>query len=253
MKRIALFILLFQLESAYAQILRIGPKVGIQTSRAVFDDKDFYDLMHSNYGLGYHGGVVMNVKVSELISLQSELLYNQVTKRLKGNGTSQFNQEKYKFVTLPLLLRVSNTLGHNQVYFNAGPNISYWLGGTGRLRTGELSEYNLDELAYVISFDESRDDIDVMVVSQPNRILLGLDLGLGCMLPMGKSHLMLDLRYTLGHTNMAKPETLYINIPGFVDNLSYSNHVLSFSCAYLMDFDFLTLSTKGKTISNKKK
>ncbi|WPP49905.1 outer membrane beta-barrel protein [Catalinimonas niigatensis] len=253
MKKIVLFILLFQLQSAYGQVLRMGPKAGVQTSRAVYDDKDFYELMQSKYGLGYHTGLVMNVKVSELISLQSELLYNQVIKRLKGNGTSQFNQEKYKFVTLPILLRVSHTLGLNQVYFNAGPNISYWLGGTGRLRTGELAEYNLDELAYTISFDETKDDMDVMVVSHPNRILLGLDLGLGCMLPMGKNHLMLDLRYTLGHTNMAKPETSYINIPGFVDNLNYSNDVLSFSCAYLIDFDFFTLSTKGKTISNKKK
>lgn len=253
MKKIVLFILLFQLHTTYAQVLRIGPKAGIQTSRAMYDNKDFYDLMQSKYGLGYHAGLVMNVKVSDLISLQSELLYNQVTKRLKGNDTSQFNQERYKFLSLPLLLRVSHKLGYNQVYFNAGPNISYWMGGTGLLKTGELAEYNLDELAYTISFDEAKDDMNVMVVSHPNRILLGLDLGVGCMLPMGKTHLMLDLRYTLGHTNMAKPETSYINIPGFVDDLNYSNHVMSFSCAYLIDFDLFTLSTKGKTISTKKK
>ncbi len=209
--------------------------------------------MQSKYGLGYHAGLVVNAKVNDLISLQSEILFNQVTKRLKGIDNDEFNQEKYKFITVPLLLRVSKKLGYHQIYFNAGPNISYWVGGKGRLRTGELAEYKLDELAYTISFDLEKDNESVMVVSHPNRILLGLDVGIGGMLPMGKSHLMLDLRYTLGHTNMAKPETTYIGIPGFKDDLNYSNQVLSLSCAYLIDFDFFTLSTKGKTISNKKK
>lgn len=253
MKKLVLFILLFQLHAVYGQILRIGPKAGIQVSRAVYDDKDFYDLMQSKYGLGYHAGLVMNVKVSDLISLQSELLYNQVTKRLKGHDNGEFNQEKYKFLTLPVLLRVSHKLGYNQIYFNAGPNISYWMGGSGKLRTGHLAEYNLEELAYTIAFEQSTDAMDVMAVSLPNRFLLGLDIGIGGLIPMGRNHLMVDLRYTLGHTNMGKPESTYINIPGFPNSLNYSNHVMSLSCAYLIDFDLFTLSTKGKTISNKKK
>ncbi|MDF9797605.1 hypothetical protein OKW21_002868 [Catalinimonas alkaloidigena] len=250
---ILLFFLSALLNYAHAQILRLGPKAGVQVSRALYDNKEYYDQFNSNFGLGYHAGLVSNVKVSELFSLQTELLYNQVTKRLKGIETADFNQEKYDFISLPVLIRVSHSLGFNQFYFNAGPNVSYWLGGKGVLRTGELAEYNLEELHYTITFDQNQADENIMVVTHPNRFLLGIDVGFGGLLPIQKHRLMLDFRYTFGHTNMARLETQYIDILGFDDDLNYSNHVFSFSCAYLIDFDLLTMSTKGKTISNKKK
>lgn len=250
---IVLFFLFAQANIAHAQIVRFGPKVGVQACRAVYDNKEYYDRYNSNFGLAYHTGIVSNIKVSDLLSLQTEILFNQVTKRLKGIENNDFNQEKYKFISLPVLLRVSYPIGYNQLYFNAGPNVSYWLGGSGVLRTGEVAEYNLDELQYTIAFDQAESSENVMVVTHPNRFLLGVDVGIGGMLPIQKHHIMIDFRYTFGHTNMAKPETQYIDILGFDDDLNYSNHVFSLSCAYLIDFDFFTMSTKGKTISTKKK
>ncbi|WKN31204.1 porin family protein [Porifericola rhodea] len=256
MKKLLFFIFLLHFHFSGAQILRVGPKVGIQASRAYYDNKDYYDVMTSQYDLGFHAGLVSNVKVSDLISLEAEILFNRVTKRLSGVGSDNFNQEKYNMLSVPLLLRVSKKLGYKEFYFNAGPNISYWLGGKGVLRTSELLEANLQELKYDINFyeinDEVANDLYVFSLTEPNRVLLGIDVGVGALLPIGRNHLMFDLRYSFGHTNMAKPDTQYIEISTFESDMNYSNHVISLSCAYLIDFDLFTMRTKGKSVGKKK-
>ncbi|MEO8471716.1 MAG: hypothetical protein ABI477_05960 [Chryseolinea sp.] len=58
-----------------------------------------------------------------------------------------------------------------------GPNISYWLGGKGRLKDANLLEDNISELHYKISLKENSGSQNehTMNVSAPNRTQFGLN------------------------------------------------------------------------------
>lgn len=252
MKHIFVFFLFISLGyPSISQHVLIGPKAGIQATRAFFDDEEYYNEYRSLPALNYHAGVVGNIKVTDLFSLHTELLLNQTGKKLKGKDDYSLARERYRNLTAPVLLRASFPIGYNQVYINAGPNLSYWLGGRGSIRIPELLEGDIEELDYSIRFGDRIDVAGAFYVSDPNRLQLGIDIGAGALLPMGRDFLMVDLRYTWGHTNMAKTESSYMNFLFFNDDLAYANHGLSLSVAYLFEFDFFTMMTKGKSKSKK--
>ncbi len=232
-----------------AQHLLVGPKAGLQTTRAFYTHKEYYEDYKSKLALSYHVGAVLNVKVSEFFSLQTEVLYNQTAKKLKGTDRYSINTERYHNISVPLLLRASFGQGQQRYYFNVGPNISYWLGGSGKIKIPELLEgEEVEELQYKIKFGEGNGfEPGVFYIAHPNRLQLGLDVGAGVMVPMMNKFLMVDVRYTWANTYMAKDDTPYMNFIFFKDDLRYTNHVLSLSVAYLFDFDIYTMLTKGKS------
>jgi len=226
------------------QVIRVGPKLGVHASQALHDDENYRQEFRSIPVPGYSSGMVLNVKVSDLFSLHSELLYSRVHKYVRSRLISDYQKEKYNYLQLPVLLRASHRLGSQEVYINAGPSIGYWLGGEGVVRTAEVLEEDLQERPYKIGFPG---ESSFAVVSDPNRIQLGLEVGGGIIFPLGTKALMIDLRYTWGHTNMAKSNASYLSYSFFNDDLRHSQQVLSLSLAYLLDVDIYTMSTKGKS------
>lgn len=251
MRKLVVFIV-FCLTSytGISQHVLLGPTAGIQASRAYFDEPAYHDTYQSLIAPAYHVGIISNFKVSDLFSLHTEVLYNQSAKKIKGKEFYLLNTERYQFITVPLLLRSSFRMGHSQYYVNVGPDLSYWLGGSGKIRTDELYDHRLEELSYKIKLEEGISTLDVYYIEKPNRFLLGLDIGAGAMLPIRDKYLMLDLRYTWGHTNLRNDATNYLlEFLNYESNLVHTHHLLSFSVAYLFEFDFLTMRTKGKSTS----
>jgi hypothetical protein len=251
LKKILLILLLIVSNQALSQVLRIGPKVGITANQAVHDLPSYNEEFKSLPTLAYKGGVVTNLQVSDLFSLHSEILYSQRNKSVKSKIVGDYQKEYNRFLSVPLLCRFSYRAGYNEFYVNAGPQVSYWLGGNGKVMTAEVLENGEEEMHYIIGFSNSEVD-NFMEISDPNRLQLGLDVGLGAVLPMGPNFLMLDIRYSWGHTNMAKSNTSYLPISFYNDNIRYTHQVLSLSAAYLLDFDFYKMSTKGKSSGSKK-
>lgn len=251
MKYVFVFFLIALIsEMSFAQQMLIGPKAGFQMSRAYADDPHFYDDFDSRFLPAYQAGVVANVKVTNIFSLQAEALYNQTAKRMVGDDGYSFQNERYHNITVPALLRASYTAGINQFYINVGPSISYWLGGSGKLKIYELQEAGSDTLPYNIKFGESLLEDDAFYVSQPNRLLFSLEAGIGAMLPMRQNFLMLDLRYSWGHTNLAKNDSQYMYFLNYNGRINHATEVISFSVAYLFELDFLEM-LKGKSEGKK--
>ncbi len=253
--RVSLIAILFLMCFTFseAQVLRVGPKAGILASQPLHDEPAYREEFRSIPALGFQAGAAMNVKVSERFSLQSEFMYQRVGKHVKSNFVSDFHKERFDYLSLPLLLQASHRIGYSEFYINAGPSVSYWLGGKGKVKTGEVLEEGIEVLDYTITFDRTAEANNVFFVgNNPNLFQLGLDVGGGVYLPVGAQLLMLDLRYTWGHTNMVREQESYIPISFFNDDLRHSHQTLTLSVAYLFSFDIYQLSTKGKSTSGKK-
>lgn len=129
-----------------------GPRFGIRagasaTTLSGDDDKFGNKIDTYTYGLAGLGGVTVNFPLSDLISIQPELLYN-----LKG---TQINDSKDRldlhYIDLPILLKVNA----DGPYFEAGPQVGYLisakLGGETktRIETKDLQGLSLGYVAGV--------------------------------------------------------------------------------------------------------
>ena len=134
---------------AHAQSgVKFGIRGGISANTLSGDDDKFGNKIDSySYGLGGLGGVTANFGLSDLISIQPELLYN-----LKG---TQINDSKDRldlhYIDLPILVKVNA----DGPYFEAGPQVGYLisakLGGATktRIETKDLQGLSLGYVAGV--------------------------------------------------------------------------------------------------------
>ena len=256
MKLFVFYLLMLISVATEAQHLRVGPTFGAQLSRPYYDNPEYYNGYVPKQRLGFKVGGIANVKASQYFSLHTELLYNRVNKYMVGTDEYTLNREQFNYFTAPIMLRGSVPFGQLEVYVNAGPSVSYWLGGHTYLRHGELVELEIYEFDHDIAFNgESEDEFNegTFYVTEPNRIQLSLDMGVGTLIPINDRYLMVDFRYSWGHTNMAKPDTEYIDLTFYDDNLSFANHSFAVSIAYLYELDLIKLTRKGKSKVTKKK
>ena len=251
MRKILIFLFTVLSLASQAQILRVGPKAGIQLSRSTYEDGEF----HRNYrripSFSYHAGVAINIKVSNLLSLQTEFLYEETKKHIESKLAGDWQKESYQYLSMPALLRFSFPVGISEIYINAGPKISYWLSGRGEVVHSEVFEFELETLQYDMIFRGNESEFRYFI-DQPNRFQLGLDFGIGALLPVGTHSIMIDVRYTAAHTNMVKDQVKYLPLSFYEDNLLHRQHILSLSLAYIFDLDLREIKKKGKSSGDQK-
>ena len=251
---IRLSILLFFLTVgplAFAQTLLIGPKVGVQAVRPSFKQytKNSPYQGKGEYALAPQIGLVNNIKVSEMFSLHTEVLYEQRVRKIRDNDL--LTVERYHYVSAPAMLRVSHRIGGASYYVNVGPRVGYWLGGSGFEESAEIGDEIVERRDYKLVLSGTKDqnnETNEKYVLEPNRWQLGLDAGIGAMLPMGNSHLMIDLRYTWGHTYLSRSNQGNSLTGTNSSTLEHSHNMIGVSVAYLFELDFLEMR-RGKSRS----
>ncbi|WP_017733546.1 outer membrane beta-barrel protein [Nafulsella turpanensis] len=237
---------------------RIGPKLGAQMGRAVYEDEAYKELYSSSFRPGLQLGAVLNYKVSDFYSLHTELYYSQKGKRSKNKVemiSPTDNKALYSFIDVPVLLRFSK---HQttpdfkiEYYLNVGPSINYWLGGHGTIQNEEYSRLTGKEIQqYRIVFKEdAKTGTEQVFVREANRLQMSLDFGGGVIFDLGTGKtIMVDLRNSIGigKTYMGKEDSGDYSIGSYQDNFEAVNHVFSISVSYLFDVDLIALMQKGR-------
>ena len=101
-------------DAAQAQNVRFGLKGGPSYTTVVGQH-----VAGAASKWGFHGGVLVNIKLSDRFSLQPEVLYSQ-----KGTkGADDSNRINLNYVDLPVLLRVATGLGG--LFIEVGPQLGY--------------------------------------------------------------------------------------------------------------------------------
>ena len=259
----ALFFLVISHVPVEAQIIQYGLKTGLQYSWIRMDDPIQQKLVSNKPVLGFNVGIVAAFKVKKRYFLHTELLYSTKGKSVQGIADKSLTDNViYRYIDLPMLYNIqfkrnlnSATLKQFKWYLGAGPIFSYWLGGSGTVNNSELPENNMAPINYKLKFGtrgEDRRELDVVYVSDANRLQVGFTFGGGIMLePSSGQKVMLDLRFESGHSWLGKAtSTDYVLPATYNDNLKSSNVGLRFSVIYLWEAD-LTKKVRnlGKTRS----
>ena len=209
---------------------------------------------------GFHVGGHLAFKVRNRFFLHTSLLYATKGRVLNGKLDGLLkNSARYNYIDMPINYTVDfrGKIGKSKefkYFLGIGPNISYWLGGRGKLYNSELEEDNVGELSYKIKFNKTEGEQapDEMRVEEPNRLQLGLNLMAGIVFePWYKQRFMFSVRYELGHTYLAKSDGNFLGTY-FSDPLKSRNQGFRISLSYLVDLKTEDRK-KGKSTIDKRK
>jgi len=234
-----------------SQIL-VGPVLGGQMTWVSFDDKASKDLVSSQAVFNFHAGGSIAFRVQKRFFLQTSFLYMQRGKVIEGKSADPMlrNEVNYQYLDMPILYTAEfkGRIGQDKVfkwYFGVGPNVSYWLGGKGVLRNGDLNENVINppdySLSYKIVFKKDPEFIpeNEMNVAEPNRLQLGLNFSAGLIVePFGEQKFMLTSRYMLGHSFFSPTSNGQFGLDGILyyqDDLRVRNQEIVLSLHYFLD------------------
>ncbi len=225
----------------------VGPVAGGQISWTKLDNRDYYNFYKIKPVLGYHGGANLSLKVRNRFFLHASFLYSTKGKKVEGRADPLLkNVVRYNFIEVPVIYAVDfrAQIGKGKAfkyYFGLGPNISYWLGGKGKLYNSDLDEnadFSSRDLEYTIVFRKDADQArtDQMNVSEPNRFQLGLNAASGLVFEPGRNQrVLLMIRYELGHSFFSKTSNGTF-IPTYYEDLLQSRSKgLKISLSYMID------------------
>jgi hypothetical protein len=253
-----LLILLLPCPNAFSQIL-VGPVAGANYSWTSFSDKDLKDAFQMNPVFGFHVGGHLAFKVRNRFFLHTSILYASKGRVLEGKlDTELKNSARYNYIDMPISYTVDfrGKIGGSKefkYFLGIGPNVSYWLGGKGKLFNSDFEENNREELSYKIVFKKAPENqaSDEMNIEQPNRLQLGLNFVAGMVLePANRQRIMVSVRYELGHSYLAKTNGIFLDTY-FQDPLQSRNQGFRISLAYLVDLK-VEERKKGKSTIDKR-
>lgn len=233
---------------ANAQLL-LGPKLGVQAGQVQFEKQNFQDQLDSNLKLGFNLGMGITFPVIQPFSLHSELLFSSKGKTINIPLESLKNVGNYYYLEMPIMMRFE-VMPKQGIYLGLGPNLSYWLGGSGELLTleteGRIASYRLH-------FGSDGDPNDLQI-EQANRLQLGLLFSVGTLIETSEDRqFMLEVRYEMGHSFLGPAGSAYIEDPEFSDNLESKHRVISFSLGYFWAFHKKSARQKSHTYKAKQR
>jgi opacity protein-like surface antigen len=189
--KLVLLATLFLTWNASAQIA-IGGKLGVNLATWNADE-EFTEGSDLKYISGPNLGLAFQIGVSDMLSIQPELLLLQKGMRMEESfaGFSYKVLVKINYLELPVLVKLSFPVGESMSLFvNAGPSIGYALNGkTIYIEDGEKDVEDID-------FDN--DGV--------NRTDVSMAFGGGASFNVSSVKLLLEARYLYGFSNLNNDE-----------------------------------------------
>ena len=144
---------------------------------------------------GLQAGASLQMGITDHFSIVPELYFVMKGTKLDANNPLTYQETRIRFNTLdmPVLARLHLC----DLYFNAGPVISYNIGGRVKTEGTETLEPKITKMSFgTSSLTYSRWDT-------------GLQFGLGYEIQLKKSRLVVDFRYHYGMVDMGNGTELY--------------------------------------------
>ncbi len=143
---------------------------------------------------GIHFAVPLEIKLSNIFSIQPEFNFTQkgsrvMTTTTSGGITTQTDtKNKINYVEFPLLLR--GLIGGERLgfYLQAGPSVGYAAGGS-------VESNSKSTVGGVLQISDKSSKYDF---ARSNRLDYGVHLGGGLQLGLGSNRLVIDVRYLYG-------------------------------------------------------
>lgn len=265
MKRLLLFVLLLISFSSQAQFW-VGPKIGGQLIFPGYQSESHKDTFNISTSVNWHAGLAFDYSTESSFEVHTELLYMRVNNKTTAKPIYPDQTLESKtvnhFLTAPLMARVVFMKNSRfKVFVEAGPRLSWWLGGSGSVISDETEEnasvpgtpvdFNVTFINQELEEINVGDYTDKLIVTKPNRLQYALDLGVGWLFDITPTQrAIVDAKVSWAHSNMAFNDgSAFSNITTYDEDLEYRSHMFVVSVSYMFGYN-PALTTKGKSTSN---
>jgi Outer membrane protein beta-barrel domain len=288
MKQHCHIVLLFLIIPFFAQAqvepanrLYIGPTMGARLSTVTFFEDRARRDFNSIPAPGFDFGLMISRRIREKFYLNAQLIYSQRGKHIVGPENYVFdpniqgpdplfkNIQTNRYIELPIyyMLEFKRTVGSGEGmggkmkayrwFIGAGPTVSYWMGGRGKLQSSWLKEDLIDHMKYkTVLRTDSLDQpggADKMLVTDPNRFQFAINFTGGIALePVGFQKIVISAHLEIGQSFIGKNNDGFF--PGSKvdrDELQAKYHSIRFSVGYLFDTKIEKKKRGKSTIKNK--
>ncbi len=234
---------------AAAQKFSLGLKAGVLGVYTNFPDSS--DTMKTAIKPGFSAAGFISFPLKKNYSFQAEGGFSQQGRSYKYGPNGDKWSGTYQFVDLAMTLRknfklrIKKDIATNW-FVNVGPNINYWLSGTG-----SLIPYIGIHQHYALALDASPGPMYTKIyVTNINRWLYGLNIGIGFSAVTRKNQkIVTEIRLTWGQTYLGRRDSEYVNgVAGIRNELNLKSNlkVLNLSVGYVLDRD-IQKSRMGKS------
>ncbi len=258
---------------AYSQYW-FGPKVGFSYVDPIYQKDSFEDDLYDvDNDFDFNAGFALNYTATDVYSVYTEIVFERMDRNLRNKSTNNnvvVSHAVNSFITVPAMLRISLGSVPFHYYVNGGPKISYWLSSKGDLFLSSFEERVILDpntgsaiepgpAAYKVTFNPSRgNNSDVLFLSQPNRLQFGLAVGAGAFFDLASgARLMLDFRYTFGHSNLGiddpKDVGFVYDEDSYIESFEYTMNTAAISIGYLFGYSSELKRKGGSTVKESAK
>jgi hypothetical protein len=241
-------IFLCSLSTSFGQLL-VGSKVGLQVGQVQYERESYKEIYRPNYSMGGNIGAAITFPVIKPFSLYSEVLFTYKSKSVTIPQESLKNLGHYYYMEMPIMMRME-VFPSEGVFIGIGPNLSYWIGGTGKIDDLESPAVFIP---YKIHFSPNDSPNDLQV-TDANRLQLGLLVGIGKLFKLKDDRILsMEFRYEMGHSFLGSSDGGYIENLDFTDNLQSKYRLISFNMGYFWKFHKKSAKRKSSTYRAKKR
>jgi hypothetical protein len=230
---LALLALVSAAKLGYGQAF-FGFKAGANANRILYSEDLYKDFYNTKVSFGYTGGVLFLYENKEKYGFYTEILYSQIGKSIDSDANDfETHTAQYNYLDVPIMFRIKFKQPKFNWYLMLGPQLSYWLGGKGQYTVYDPSRDEFASYDYKVNFGEVNPETQYLNVEEGNRLQISFSVGGGLMWELDNANFVaFDARFALGNTFVGGYESASIPNIGLVDNLEYTNNVLTLSAIY---------------------
>lgn len=221
----------------------IGPRISLNAAKYT-PGKNIPGIPESYKAKpGYGAGFMYKFRITDLISLHGEMNYSRKTRSVIDSTI--ITEFRNHHLDVPILFELSfpakiKKIGSVEYFFNAGPQMSYWLSGEGKTEVMNTPE-NLSN-NYDIKFNAANNQA---LDSELNRLQYGFIFGVGLTLPsVGDNFFVIEARYFFCQTYLGEKYSTNLDDFTYEDDLRGNYQTLSLSFAYTFGLNFMSKSQK---------
>lgn len=230
-----------------------GPRVGFNRKQFIYQEESYtQDSFEVAPTYNFEVGGMAIYQATEQFSVVTEIYYEREKRTLTSRAAlddSIVSKSLNHFIAVPLLFRMSFGQEPIHYYVFGGPKLRWWMTGKGSIYLTEFDEFGIPPATYDrLAFNDKRSDPDngVYAVPDANRLQFALVAGGGAYFDLTTGgRLLVDFRYTFGHSNMGfnrNPDFNQFN--NYSENFRYRSNTMTLSVSYLFEYD-VKLANKG--------
>ena len=228
-------LLMLQIGGIQAQT-ELGFKAAMLLSKPVIHNSSYREFHRTEFSPGYSVGGHVKFDIIGRLSLAVEPTWSVKGWKVEsGLSDYTWNHLHMHMIDLPVLARLSGGARHFRYYVTFGPEMNFWLGGSGKVGLDDQNQGITNIYTYKLNFSDPVFTPDVMNMFPAERVQISFDIGSGIQFEIVENRFIsVEIRYNMGNSFFGLNPGGAIPVLGISENFETRLNTIAISAIYSM-------------------